>query len=82
MQNTNKYDLIRFEDGEFSLDVNVSPNEDTVWLSISSIAKLFDRDISVIGKHIRNIFNQNELEKYSVWAKIAYTANDGKKIFH
>ncbi|MDE6242228.1 MAG: virulence RhuM family protein [Anaeroplasmataceae bacterium] len=81
MQNTNKYDLIKFEDGEFSLDVNVSPTEDTVWLSISSIAALFERDISVIGKHIRNIIKQNELQKNSVWAKIAYTANDGKKYF-
>ena len=81
MQNTSKYDLIKFEDGEFSLDVNVSPNEDTVWLSISSIATLFERDISVIGKHIRNILKQNELEKNSVWAKIAYTAKDGKQYF-
>lgn len=28
-----KYEIIKFEDGEFSLDVNVSPNEDTVWLT-------------------------------------------------
>ena len=45
MQDTTKYDLIKFEDGEFSLDVNVSPTEDTVWLNRLEIAKLFDRDV-------------------------------------
>ena len=36
-----KYELIKFNDGEFSLDVNVSPSEDTVWLSQNDIATLF-----------------------------------------
>ena len=52
---------------------------DTVWLSIDQMAELFQRDRSVIGKHIRNIFKEGELEKNSVWAKFAYTATDGKK---
>lgn len=51
---------------------------DTVWLSIDQMAELFQRDKSVIGKHIRNIFKEGELEKNSVWAKFAYTASDGK----
>lgn len=51
---------------------------DTVWLSIDQIAELFQRDRSVIGKHIRNIFKEGELQKESVWAKFAYTAADGK----
>lgn len=51
---------------------------DTVWLSIDQMAELFQRDRSVIGKHIRNIFKEGELQKESVWAKIAYTAADGK----
>ena len=37
-----KYELIKFVDGEFSLDVNVSPNEDTVWLTQKDLALLFD----------------------------------------
>ena len=40
--NDKKYDLIKFEDGDFSLDVNVSPSEDTVWLSLDKISILFD----------------------------------------
>jgi hypothetical protein len=42
------------------------------------MAILFDRDKSVIGKHIRNIFKEEELLKESVWAKFAYTASDNK----
>lgn len=42
------------------------------------MSSLFGRDISVIGKHIRNIFKEEELIKDSVWAKFAYTASDGK----
>lgn len=42
------------------------------------MAELFQRDRSVIGKHVRNIFKEGELEKESVWAKFAYTATDGK----
>ncbi len=51
---------------------------DTVWLSIDQMAELFQRDCSVIGKQVRNIFKEGELEKESVWAKFAYTASDGK----
>ena len=51
---------------------------DTVWLSIDQMAELFQRDRSVIGKHVRNIFKEVELEKESVWAKFAYTASNGK----
>lgn len=51
---------------------------DTVWLSIDQMAELFQRDRSVIGKHVRNVFKEGELVKESVWAKFAYTAADGK----
>ena len=57
-----KYELIKFEDGEFSLDVNVSPNEDTVWLSANEIALLFERDEKTIRKHINNVFEENEVD--------------------
>ena len=51
---------------------------DTVWLSIDQMAQLFGRDKSVIGKHVRAVFKEGELQKDSVWAKFAYTASDGK----
>ena len=58
----NKYELIKFEDGEFSLDVNVSPDEDTGWLNISEIALLFERDEKTIRKHINNVFKDKEVD--------------------
>ena len=64
-------------DKEVKLEVRLE--NETVWLSIDEMSQLFGRDISVIGKHIRNIFKERELVKDSVWAKFAYTASDGKK---
>ncbi|MDE6242227.1 MAG: virulence RhuM family protein [Anaeroplasmataceae bacterium] len=61
MQNNN-YDLIKFEDGEFSLDVNVSPNEDTVWLTANQMAMLFNVQRPAILKHISNILSNKELD--------------------
>lgn len=58
--------------------VEATFKDDTVWLSIDQMAELFQRDRSVIGKHVRNVFKEGELVKESVWAKFAYTASDGK----
>ena len=77
MENKN-YELIKFEDGDFSLDVNVSPNEETVWLNRMELSLLFDRDIKTIGKHINNILREEYSDIEGVIAKIATTANDGK----
>lgn len=69
MKNKNKkYEIIKFEDGDFSLDVNVSPNEDTVWLTQKQIAELYERERSVITKHISNIYKENELVESSTCA--------------
>ena len=72
------YELIKFKDGDFSLDVKVSPKEDTVWLSLDDMAFLFDRDRSVIGKHIRKIYFQDELDESTTWAKNARHLPDGR----
>ena len=73
----NNYDLIKFEDGEFSLDVKVSPNEDTVWLTQREMTLLFNVDKSRISRHIKNILNDRELDM-SVVAENATTGKDGK----
>lgn len=78
MNEEKKFEVVRFVDGEIELDVNVSPSEDTVWLTIEQLAILFGRDRSVISKHISNIFDERKLEKKSVCAFFAHTANDGK----
>ncbi len=73
----NEYEVIKFEDGEFSLDVNVSPQEDTVWLTQKELALLFDVDKSRVSRHVKNILSQEELD-CSVVAENATTGSDGK----
>ena len=43
MNKKNNYDVVKFIDGEFELEVNVSPEEETIWLTLDQIAKLFNR---------------------------------------
>ena len=73
-----KADMIIYMTEDGLTKVETTFDGDTVWLSIDQMAELFQRDRSVIGKHVRNIFKEGELEKESVWAKFAYTAIDGK----
>ena len=76
--NKEKADMIIYTTEDGLTKVETTFDGDTVWLSIDQMAELFQRDRSVIGKHVRNIFKEGELEKEAVWAKFAYTASDGK----
>ncbi|MBW1833589.1 MAG: hypothetical protein JRG74_03340 [Deltaproteobacteria bacterium] len=66
-QNKGEITIYQTEDGQMSLEVNLV--EDTVWLSLKHMVALFDRDKSVISRHIKNIFREGELDKRSVVAK-------------
>lgn len=68
--------IVIFESGERSVEVRLEG--ETVWLSLQQLAELFGRDKSVISRHLKNIFDTNELERESVVAKNATTAADGK----
>lgn len=56
-------EIIKFNNGNLELDVTVTPDKDTVWLSANQMALLFDRDEKTIRKHINNIFKDREVEK-------------------
>ena len=58
-----QYETVKFINDGIELDVNVSPQEETIWLSLDKISMLYERDRSVIGKHIKNIFKEKELEE-------------------
>jgi prophage maintenance system killer protein/prophage antirepressor-like protein len=58
--------------------IDVRLQQETVWLSLNQLADLFERDKSVISRHLRNVFEEKELTKDSVVAKYATTASDGK----
>ena len=63
-------------DGQAHLEVAL--DQETVWLNQAQMCDLFGRERSVITKHIRNVFQEGELERDSVCAKFAHTAEDGK----
>ena len=71
-------DLILYltEDGRTRLQVRLE--DETVWLSLNQMVDLFQRDKSVISRHIKNIFDEGELVRDSVVAESATTAADGK----
>lgn len=75
-ENENEIIIYTTEDGRETFEVNLK--EETVWLNLNQISKLFERDKSVISRHIRNIFKTEELSKKSVVANFATTATDGK----
>ena len=64
------------EDGLTKIETTF--DEDTVWLSLDQMAELFQRDKSTISRHIKNIFEEGELQRNSVVANFATTASDGK----
>jgi prophage maintenance system killer protein len=63
-------------EGKTQIDVRFE--NETVWLNRSQISKLFGRDVKTIGKHLTNLFKEEELGKDSVVANFATTAIDGK----
>lgn len=54
-------EIIVFKNGELELEVNVSEDRENVWLSKQQMAELFQRDRTVISKHLKNIFEEGEL---------------------
>ena len=60
-----QYEIVKFVDNGFELEVNVSPKENTVWLSQAEMSLLFDRDISVISRHIKNVLSEGECDEKS-----------------
>lgn len=69
-------EIYQLENGK--TEINVQLEKETVWLNLNQMVDLFDRDKSVVSRHISNIFKERELEKKSVVAKNATTAADGK----
>jgi prophage maintenance system killer protein len=58
--------------------VDVKLDKETVWLNLNQMTVLFDRDKSVVSRHLHNVFKEKELERDSVVAFFATTAADGK----
>ena len=75
-----KNEIIFYQPGDLAehIEVRIDEENETFWLSLKQISSLFDRDKSVISRHLKNIFNNKELDDKSVVAFFATTASDGK----
>ena len=74
----NKSSIIMYTTEDGLTKIETTFDEDTVWLSLDQMAELFQRDKSTISRHIKNIFQEGELDRNSVVANFATTATDGK----
>ena len=73
---SSKYEVVKFVDGGFELEVNVSPAEETVWLTQEQLSMLFCVDLSRISRHINRIYSEGELSKESTLAENAIVQNE------
>ena len=78
----NKNEIILYEtaDREIVLEVNTDGN--TVWLNRNQLAQLFDRDVSVIGRHINAVFKEKEVDKESNVQNLHIPNSDKKVEFY
>jgi hypothetical protein len=74
-----KSELILYQTQDNRTRIEVRLENETVWLTQAQLAELFQRERSVITKHIRNIFEEGELVEEAVCANYAQTAADGRE---
>ena len=72
-----KFLFYQTEDGRIRLQVRIQ--DETVWLSLNQMAELFQRDKSVVSRHINNVFDEGELRREATVAKSATVQTEGGK---
>lgn len=70
--------IFQNENGDIKIDAKLEA--DTLWLSLNQLVELFGRDKSVISRHLKNIFIENELDEKSTVAKYATVQKEGNKL--
>ncbi|MDE6408089.1 MAG: virulence RhuM family protein [Anaeroplasmataceae bacterium] len=73
------FEILKFVEDDFSLDVRVDVSHDTVWLTQNQMADLFDVDRSRVVRHIKNIFAEDELQEKSTCAENAQVQSEGDR---
>ncbi|MEH8033900.1 virulence RhuM family protein [Gallibacterium anatis] len=71
-------EMILYTAADGGIQIKVTLEDETVWLTLDQMAQLFGRDKSTVSRHIKNIFEEGELQRDSVVANFATTASDGK----
>lgn len=70
-------EIIIYKDGELEIEVQINPEQNTVWLTQQQMAELFSVDRTRIGRHISNIYKEEELDKESTCAENAHMGSLG-----
>ena len=78
MSDFNNGEIIIYQGKDGLTKIDVKMENETVWLTLDQMSDLFDRNKSTVSRHIKNIFEDGELDKNSVVANFATTAADGK----
>ena len=73
----NDFNFLVYQTAEENVSVNALVKDETIWLTQKAMAELFDVDKSSVSRHLKNIFNEGELDEKVVVAKIATTTQHG-----
>ena len=74
-----KGEIVIYQSADKKVNIDVSLDQDTVWLTQNQMAELFGKARSTVAEHILNIFKEKELDKNSVCRDFRRTASDGKE---
>ena len=81
MENVNdKIIIYQTADGVTNLEVKM--DKDTVWLTQAQMAELFQKDRTVIGRHINNVYKEKELDRDTTCAKFAHMGTDADQTYY
>ncbi len=67
--------IVVYQTADNQTQINVTLENETVWLTQAQMAELFQKDRTVISRHIRNVFNERELDEQSTYTKCAHIGN-------
>lgn len=76
---TNSGEIVLYKNSDGTIKIDVQLLDDTVWLSRNQMALLFNRDVKTIGKHINNVFKEEELDQSSTVANFATVQKEGER---
>jgi len=71
--------IVIFKTDDEKISVDVRFDEETVWLTLDQMASLFERDKSTVSRHIKNVFEEGELERSATVANFATVQTEGER---
>ncbi len=75
----NRSEIIMYQTDDGQTKIDVRMEDETVWLSLKEMTKLFQRDKSVVSRHIKNVFEEGELDEAATVAYFATVKDEGKR---